>query len=237
MTRRSARGLTLIELLVTIALVAIVTTAVLMGSGALVNSRMRGASSMITGAIRIAFTRASATSRVNRLVFDIDGSRVWLEESTNPVLVTKNDATGGASAATQQEREALEQADRIMKGPRAPRPKFVAVKALGFEQAEKTEESPNGGRPLGAGVKFRKIETAHTPDGQTSGRAYLYFWPGGQTERASIQLQVGEKAGLDDGISLLVAPLTGKVHAVSGSKSMEPPRDDGTNSEREDRSF
>ena len=76
--RNRQRGLTLIELLVTIALISIVTTAVVMGSGALVNSRVRGAASMISGAVRLAYTRASATSRPNRIAFDLDESTVAL---------------------------------------------------------------------------------------------------------------------------------------------------------------
>src|SRR5262249_39808826 len=94
--RRAERGLTLIELLVTIALIGIVTTGVVFGSGALVNSRMRGATSMISGAIRIAYTRASAVSRPNRLAFDIDGGTVSLEETNDTVLVKKDDVTGGS---------------------------------------------------------------------------------------------------------------------------------------------
>jgi general secretion pathway protein H len=230
--RPRQRGFTLIEMMVTIALIAIVTTGVVVGSGALVNSRMRGAAGMISGAIRIAYTRASATSRANRLAFDIDQSTVALEETSDAMLVQKNDSTGGAEASTPQEREAHELAARIVKGPQAPLARFSPVKALGFDDPD-----TSGGRTLGKGVKFRKIETGHSADGQTSGKAYLYFWPGGQTERASIQLAPEGSQSTDDGISILVSPLTGRVRTMSGSKSMDPLRDDGTSSEREERAF
>jgi general secretion pathway protein H len=229
--RRGARGLTLIELLVTIAIVAFVTTGIVVGSGAVVNARLRGAATMISGAVRISFTRASATSRPHRLVFDLDASKVILEETSDAMLVRK-DNVGGAEASTAEEREAMEVASRIVKGPQAPRARFRAVKALGFDDAE-----GGGGRSLGQGVRFRKIETGHSPEGQTSGRAYLYFWPGGQTERASIQLVVKGADGADSGMSILVSPLTGRVKTLAGSKPMEPLRDDGTFSEREDQSF
>jgi general secretion pathway protein H len=217
--------------MVTIAVIAFVTTAVVLGSGAVVNSRMRGAASMISGAVRIAFTRASATSRPNRLVFDIENSKVILEETSDTVLVQK-DATGGAEAGTPEERDALAQAARILKGPQAPRARFNPVKALGFDDPD-----TSGGRSIGQGVKFRKVETGHSPDGQTSGRAYLYFWPGGQTERASIQLGPASSQRAEDGLSILVSPLTGRVRTVQGAKSMDPLRDDGTSSEREERAF
>jgi general secretion pathway protein H len=234
--RRAAvgeRGLTLIELMVTVALIGIVTAGIVISSGAVVNSRMRGAASMITGAVRIAFTRASATSRPNRLVFDIENGSVILEETRDVLAVKKDDVAGGAAAATEEERDAINTAARVIKGPQAPRPRFTAVRALGLD-----EPDTSGGRPIGKGVRFRKVETAHSPDGQTSGRAYLYFWPGGQTERAAIQL--ARSASTDEeneGITILVSPLTGRVRTLAGAKSMDPLRDDGTLQEREDRSF
>jgi general secretion pathway protein H len=65
---------------------------------------------------------------------------------------------------------------------------------------------------------------------------YLYFFPGGQTERAAIQLQ---KSNLDDVadsdvITILVSPLTGKVDIRGGPFDMLRPRDDSEASERED---
>ncbi len=222
----------MIELLVTIALIALVTTGAVVGSGAVVNSRMRAATTMISGAIRIAFTRASATSRPNRLVFDFESSKVTLEETSDNVLVRTDDAAGGDAAATPEERAAIAQAARIVKGPQAPRARFSPVKALGFDDPD-----TSGGRPLGKGVRFRKIETGHSPDGQTSGRAYLHFWPGGQTERASIQLAPEGTQKADQGISIIVSALTGRIRTLPGSKSMEPLRDDGTSSEREEQAY
>lgn len=235
--RRAAageRGLTLIELMVTIAVIGIATAAIVVGSGAVINSRMRGAASMINGAVRIAFTRASATSRPNRLVFDIDNGAVILEETRDTLVVKKDDVAGGAAAATEEERDAIATAARIVKGPQAPRARFTAVRALGFDDPD-----TSGGRPIGKGVRFRKVETAHSPDGQTSGRAYLYFWPGGQTERASIQLARADTKDDDKeaGMTILISALTGRIRTVAGAKSMDPLRDDGTFQEREDRSF
>jgi general secretion pathway protein H len=166
------------------------------------------------------------------LVLSKEDPRVAMEETTDTLLVKKDDTAGGAEAATPEEREAIAQAERILKGPRAPRPRFTAVKAFGFDQPD-----TGGGRALGKGVSFRKVETNHSPDGETEGRAYLYFWPGGRTERAAIQLKATSSTSSDDGLTLLVSPLTGKVRIVQGAKPMEPLRDDGTASEREDRAF
>lgn len=224
--------MTLIETLVTVAIIAVVMSAALMGSGAVKNSRLRSAATMITGAIRVAYTRASATSRPNRLVFDLQERRVWLEETDSPVTVKSGEVAGGAAAATKMEKEAAEQAQKIVKGPQAARPMFHPVKAIGLS----SEVDADGYRTLGNGIRFRAVYTGHSPEGETEGRAYLYFWPGGQTERAAIQLDKGG-ASLDEGLTVLVSPLTGKARILGGAVSMDPLRDDGTSSEREDSLF
>jgi general secretion pathway protein H len=165
------------------------------------------------------------------LVFYIDNGAVILEETNDALTVKKDDPAGGAAPGTAEERDAIETAARVVKGPQAPRARFRPVRALGFDP------DTTGGRPIGKGVRFRKIETAHSPDGQTSGRAYLYFWPGGQTERAAIQLSRIGSEDDKEGMTILISALTGKVRTVGGAESMDPLRDDGTFQEREDRSF
>jgi general secretion pathway protein H len=225
--RHGSRGVTLVELLVVVAIVGMVMGGVLMGTGTIGNANLRGAATMITGAIRIAYTRASATSRPNRLVLDFEDRSVWLEETTDQMTLAIGDLAGGAQGATQAEREAVDQAERILKGPEKARAAFREVEAFGMGES-------HGKRTLGAGVRFRTVLTGHLPDGQTEGRAYLYFWPGGQTERASIQLVRGSATGKNDGLSLIVTPLTGKVSIEAGAKPMLALRDDGTSSEREE---
>ncbi len=56
----------------------------------------------------------------------------------------------------------------------------------------------------------------HQPERYTTGRAFIYFWPSGLTEEASIHLAQG-----DDVFSLLVSPLTGRVK-VAGERVDAP---------------
>jgi general secretion pathway protein H len=228
--RTPPRGLTLIELMVVLVLVALVTSGVVMGAGSVTNARVKSAATLIMSGIRVAFTRASATSKPMRLVLDFERSIVLLEESSKPMLVRRDDEskTGGAEAATVQEKEALEQAEKILKGPRPARPAFRPVKALGFEV-----DDPTVGRSLGSGVKLMRVDVSHSKEPQTQGRAYLYFWPGGMTERAAIQIgKGGEEKPL---LTILVSPLMGKTTLVGGGVSMESERPDI--GEREDRGF
>jgi len=98
-------------------------------------------------------------------------------------------------------------------------------------------EPGKGHKPLERGIRFRQVQTAHDHEPRKEGRAYLYFWPGGQTERAAIQLKIGEGDDETNTVTLLVAPLTGKVTVKDGAVEMPQPQDDQEASEREDTAF
>lgn len=233
--RGASRGMTLIEVLIVMALIALILSAVMIGSGQMSSSRLRHSSTMIVGAIRVAFSRATSSSKTVRLVMDFTENEIWLEEGDQPHLVQSKDTsgTGGAAAATEAERHALEESGRILKGPTAPRTAFKEIDAMGM-----VASSPGKGhKPLERGVKFRRVHVAHDEEPRTEGRAYLYFWSGGQTERAAIQLKVGEGDDESNTVTLIVAPLTGKVTVKNGAVDLPEPRDDKEASDREEAAF
>ncbi len=228
-----ARGVTLLEILVVMMLVSLVMGGIVLGGGQVASVRLKHTATMIAGAVRVGFLRATATSKSQRLVFDMDERKVWLEESDLPMLVQSKDAspTGGADPATEFERRALEENDRILKGPRPPRPKFKPVESLGFSDGS----GKKGPRPIDRGIGFRQIQAVHDDLPRLSGRAYLYFWPGGQTELANIQLRIGQSVTDGDTLTLVVAPLTGKVTVKPGPVPFVLPLDDKAASDRDDR--
>jgi general secretion pathway protein H len=224
--------MTLIEVLIVMALIALILGAVMVGSGQLGSSRLRHSSTMITGAIRVAYSRATSTSKTVRLVMDFTENAIWLEEGDQPHLVQSKDTTGtgGAAAATMAEKAALEESSRILKGPQAPRTSFTEIDAMGLVASEPGK----GHKPLERGIRFRQVQTAHDDEPRRQGRAYLYFWPGGQTERAAIQLKAGGGDDESGVVTLLLAPLTGKVTIKDGAHDLVMPTDDKEASERED---
>ena len=115
-------------------LIGLMMGVMVFGSGQTTASRLKRATTMVAGAVRVAFTRATATSKSQRLVLDLDEQTLWLEESDLPMLVQSKDttSTGGAAAVTAAEKAAYQENDRIMKGPRPPKPRYHAVEALGF---------------------------------------------------------------------------------------------------------
>jgi general secretion pathway protein H len=231
--RKRVRGVTLLEILVVMMLVSLVMGGVVLGGGQIASARLKHTATMLAGAVRVGFLRATATSKSQRLVFDMDEKKVWLEESELPMLVQSKDAsaTGGADPATEFERKALEENDRILKGPRPVRPKFKPVSSLGFSDGS----GAKGPRPIDRGITFREIQAVHDDLPRVAGRAYLYFWPGGQTEMANIQVRIGQSLDAGDTLTLVVSPLTGKVTVKNGPIPFVLPLDDKAASDREDR--
>jgi general secretion pathway protein H len=233
-SRRHQRGVTLVEILVVMAIVTLLVAGVLMGSGQLASAKLRRATTSIAAAVRVAFTRASVMSRAERIVFDFGEKTFWLEESDAPMLVQSKDVagTGGAEAVTEAEKKkAAEESDRIVKGPTTPKPAFHKVD-FGLVVADDESKDP-AVRPLPSGIQYRSIQTTHDEEPRTEGRAYLYFWPGGLTERASIVFRKGTSTDDTDALTVWISPLTGTATVKSGAVAL-PKADERDVSERED---
>ncbi len=225
-TRYAQRGLTLVELLIVVALIAVLGGTVLMGPGLLQGSRLKSAATMIVSGVRVGLARASTTGKPTRLAFDLDGGKITLEEASSSVVLREHtkDGSSGAEPATELEKKARSESDRILEGPHAPRASFKAVP--GFSSSP-DEAGP--ARTLGSGVEFISVQTEHDDDPRTSGRAYLYFFPGGTTERASVQLK---RKGDDTGLTVTISGLTGRAKVERGRIDLPAPRSDGEVSER-----
>ncbi|MFO0759913.1 MAG: prepilin-type cleavage/methylation domain-containing protein [Byssovorax sp.] len=241
--------MTLVEVVIAVAIIGLVTGLGAASLNMVGGARLRKSAVTVASAVRVAYGRANATSKVVRLVFDLDKQVVQLEEespmSRGQMKIVKNDMTGGAAAATEAERKAVEDADQIMKGPRAPRPTFQPVSTFGFDVGK-----GQVGKELERGIRFLQVETGHQDDVVVSGRTYLYFWPGGITERAAIQLGIfsgtfgltgttGTSALVPDTdvLTIVVSPLTGKAELRKGRANMPRPRDDIEGSERRDSGY
>jgi len=235
-TRVASRGLTLIEILVVIAIMALISGVVIAGSGQLPSARLKGSATMIVSAVKVGYTRATATSRDIRLVMDLDQQAIWLEQSEVPMLVQGKDkeATGGADPMTTKEQEAIAEGERIVKGPPIPKPRFSPLDTTGFGDSQ---VAIKGRKPLQRGITFRSVQTTHDDKPRTSGRAYLYFWRGGRTELASIQIRIGESDEDYQTLSLEISPLTGKVTIKPGPVDLQIPTDDTQKSDRQESTF
>jgi len=60
---------------------------VVFGGGQLGMARLKHTATAISGAVRVAYVRSTATSKSERIVFDLDENKMWLEEADSPMLV------------------------------------------------------------------------------------------------------------------------------------------------------
>lgn len=215
-------------MMIVVALMALLSGVVVGGTGMLSGARLRSASSLVVGAVRLAITHANSTGEAVRLVFDFEERRVILEEASGRMLRTRADAEGGPQAgaepATDLEREAVDYAQKLLDGPKAPPARFRPIDALSGEDGKP-------GRALGRGIRFFQVQTEHDEEPRAEGRAYLYVWPGGATEQAAVQLGKTDEMS---GVTVLVNALTGRARIQRGRIELEQAREEGALSEWED---
>lgn len=217
--RAMARGLTLIELVIAIALIGLLTGSLLFGKNMLVGSRVKSAATLLASSVRFGLTRANATGKPARLVIDLDKKELAIEEASTSLMLRQKgkDQTGGAEASTTAEAKARTEAERIVEGPHAARPRFAKLSGVTGAVEELAK-----GRKLGDGVEIVQVRTEHDDEYVREGRAYIYFWPGGTTERAVVQLKkAGDK---EASLTVVLSPLTGRAKIEKGGVEFPEPR-------------
>jgi general secretion pathway protein H len=67
-----------------------------------------------------------------------------------------------------------------------------------------------------------KVKTEHDEEVINEGRAYIYFWPGGTTERAIVQLK--KQGDKEPALTVVLSPLTGRAKIEKGEVDFPEPR-------------
>jgi general secretion pathway protein H len=232
--RRAERGLTLIELSVALAIVAVLFAGVVMSVGALTGSKAKAAAGELGGVIRSLYDTAALSGKTCRLVFQIPAekdengtTRYWAECAAGNITTRrdrdealrdearaqeekeKDKRRGGSSSRTTESSNSEEPS---LQEPMA-REKDRVDSAATYQEYTAPEISA---RELPGNVRVA-VWTQHQKEAVKSGLAYLYFFPQGYTEKSMVIVNQGTNAW-----TLTVSPLTGKVSVVS--EALEVPR-------------
>ena len=199
---KSTSGFTLIEVILVVAIIAVVVTGATFGLGAVTRTRLRSASFRVMSAARFAYNRAITQGTTTRLHFDFEKNTMAVEESQTPVTLATGDEldaeTGDAVDPWDLARSRLE---KPLDPPALRSPFQPITNANGKELERYTAQ------PLGDGISMHALITPHEPEKRTDGEGSVYFFPGGLTERAVIQLRDSS----DTVYSVEIHPLTGNA--------------------------
>lgn len=227
--RRAPRGLTLIEITIAIAVVAVLFAAVTFSVGAITGARAKTSAGELAGVIRSLYDTAALRGKTCRLVFEMP------DPKADEGVVRYHAECAAGAVTTTPDREALLRADNERredeaKGRRDRRerrdasetPSLDELMAREQERVEQSsrfsnytsEEIPP--RELPSGVTL-SVWTRHQREPVEKGVAYLYFFPQGYTEKAQLYVRQGDNVW-----TLSIAPLTGKVSVAA--EALEVPR-------------
>ena len=208
-----ARGMTLLEIGIALAIVAGLLALVVPSFSSVARVQLRQKSGQLAGGVRSLYGASAVSGKSCRLVMDLDAAAYWSECAQGSVRLASEGerARAGAREASREEEllaTVAQRGDNISDEDRTR-----------AELARKSAFTPTGDVPrtaLGGSVRFAAVWVSHQPERYVTGKAFLYFWPTGLTETASIQLAQG-----DDVNTILVEPLTGKIRIASGRVDAE----------------
>jgi general secretion pathway protein H len=221
--RDRSAGFTLIEIMVVMLIIGLMATLGVKGFRSITKSDLRAATAHMSGAIRYMFDRASITGKYHRLVIDLNDGQYWPEVSDDKFYAPNQAETAGEqrkreNGEAEADEEQRKKADK-QKSLWASSSSSSSSTSFDMSKLEVGEFRPKHARFAAfketalkpVRLKKLRIRSVYTPrltDPVTSGRAYLYFYPLGQTEPAIITLS--DDSG-ENVYSLVVHPITGRV--------------------------
>ncbi len=206
--------------MVVLAIITILLLGAMFSFIAVRRAHLRRDANRVAGALRYTFDRARATGKDHRMVFELDPdeTRYWIEISEEGGAMVGKDIT--ASARMLEEELKLEE-DKELFG-NAAMDEGLSEREIGIKRAPlpkwRAYQSELAPKRVLERSRISSIYIARLDETITQGRAHLYFWGNGQTERAIIHVNDRENRVY----SLVTHPLTGRVKVYQGIKEAHP---------------
>ena len=194
------RGMTLIEVIVVIAVMAVVIGAFAVSFGAFSDAKLNSTAGTMKGAMRYLYNLAIVNDRPYRLVVDMDNRRYWGES------LMENDPCQWF----------LEEPDdeKMKKSRDYARTEADDARAKTRSNFVQSKESLLAPRELPKGVHVTGVLTENLTEKVSAGMVAIHFFPSGRAEKAYIWLGVGDpegESGVDERLTLDLEGLMGRV--------------------------
>lgn len=222
---QSREGMTLIEMMIVVIIVAIAATGLSYGLGALERTQLRSASMRVGAAARYAYNRSIARGTTVRLLFDLEQHTITFEEAHGRITLAR---------ATDSRRQEMEDDGNDIAGvdpwaAASARLEDTLRPSFGASPFQVMEGRRYATQPLADGITIERLITPHEPEPRESGRGAIYFFPGGQTEHAVLWLSDGG----DRVFSVELHPLTGRARVRDHAWTPDELLDEGSSEVRD----
>ncbi|PIR26388.1 MAG: hypothetical protein COX62_02225 [Deltaproteobacteria bacterium CG_4_10_14_0_2_um_filter_43_8] len=203
---KSAAGFTLFELLVTLAVVALVVGLVVSQTNDLFDRDIKQASSKLAATIRYLYNKSATEGIYFRLILDIDERAYWIEATGDPYLLA-NPQAFAASGKSTASKSLLDEAKSksLLQDEEIER---IKPKTPSFDQVSERLLKPS---KLPTSVYIKDVYVEHLQGPVDSGKASIAFFPNGYVEYAVINFR-----DEDDSLAYSL-----KTNPVSGSVKIE----------------
>ena len=229
-TMKSKKGFTLFELIVAIAIVALIMGVVISRMDQYLELDMKKTSNRVASMVRYLYNKSVTEGVYLRLVFDLNEQTYWVEATRDPLLLSMRETASAKKKGEEEKKgketrgkEKNEKEGAKPEAPKAQNPATAAasrlpkleIKQPTFTQVESSLLKPTR---LPETVFFKDIMTEHQPVPAEAGQATLNFFPNGYVEHAIINLR-DEKDEVH--YSLETNPITGQVKIENEYKTFE----------------
>ncbi len=202
--------MTIIEIMVVIIIIALAASGLTMALGALTRTKLRSGCVKLMAASRFAYSRAISQGNTVRLRLNMQDATMSLEEAHGQVTLSRvddprreaaNEQAGEDGAGVDPWAAAQARLSQTFQPSFGASP-FGPITGRGGETLRKYQS-----QPIGSNIRVFRMFLPHEPEPREEGIGAVYFFPGGQTEHAVIQLTDGS----DSVYAVEIHPLTGRA--------------------------
>jgi general secretion pathway protein H len=207
---RSKAGFTLFEIIISMSIVGLIIGLVVGGMSDYLDWDMKKASNKMAATVRYVYNKSATEGLYIRLIIDINERAYWVEATTDPVLVAKEDME--SSKGKRKDKKDEEDEEEKTKDGEIPKLKPAEPQ---FGQVDSFLLKPS---KLPKNIYFKDVSVEHLTFPVDSGKVAIFFFPNGYVENAVINLR-----DEDDEVvySIKTNPISGRVSIEAGYRNLE----------------